>query len=119
MPTPSEIHQLSTWLSATSISTNHIGLEQATEAAPLQCQLSNVYSASLSKADGLSRSRQDIPDHGFIFCRYEDDLDEGEWFLYTGSGGRDLSGNKRVSKVRQGWTPDIVPSCLFSLLRCC
>ncbi|CAL5219145.1 g922 [Coccomyxa viridis] len=31
---------------------------------------------------------------------YEDDKDEGEWFLYTGSGGRDLSGNKRVSKVQ-------------------
>jgi E3 ubiquitin-protein ligase UHRF1 len=32
--------------------------------------------------------------------RYEDDRDEGEWFLYTGSGGRDLSGNKRVSKIQ-------------------
>ena len=31
---------------------------------------------------------------------YEDDLDEGDWFLYTGSGGRDLSGNKRTSKVQ-------------------
>ena len=31
-------------------------------------------------------------------CRYEDDRDEGEWFLYTGSGGRDLSGNKRTNK---------------------
>eukprot|EP00891_Asterochloris_glomerata_P000428 jgi/Astpho2/428/gw1.00011.32.1_t len=31
---------------------------------------------------------------------YEDDKDEGEWFLYTGSGGRDLSGNKRTSKVQ-------------------
>lgn len=31
---------------------------------------------------------------------YEDDLDEGEWFLYTGSGGRDLSGNKRTSKLQ-------------------
>ena len=30
---------------------------------------------------------------------YEDDQDEGEWFMYTGSGGRDLSGNKRTSKV--------------------
>lgn len=29
---------------------------------------------------------------------YEDDKDEGEWFLYTGSGGRDLSGNKRTNK---------------------
>ncbi len=31
-------------------------------------------------------------------CRYEDDQDNGEWFLYTGSGGRDLSGNKRTNK---------------------
>jgi E3 ubiquitin-protein ligase UHRF1 len=37
---------------------------------------------------------------------YEDDQDEGEWFLYTGSGGRDLSGNKRTNKV----------SCLLPLL---
>jgi len=28
---------------------------------------------------------------------YEDDLDHGEEFYYTGSGGRDLSGNKRTS----------------------
>lgn len=27
-------------------------------------------------------------------------MDEGEWFLYTGSGGRDLSGNKRVTKIQ-------------------
>ncbi|KAF2317448.1 hypothetical protein GH714_022384 [Hevea brasiliensis] len=26
------------------------------------------------------------------------DEDHGEWFLYTGSGGRDLSGNKRTNK---------------------
>ena len=30
---------------------------------------------------------------------YEDDQDHGSWFLYTGSGGRDLSGNKRTNKV--------------------
>ncbi|KAI3994518.1 hypothetical protein MKX01_012775 [Papaver californicum] len=30
--------------------------------------------------------------------RYDDDEDHGEWFLYTGSGGRDLSGNKRTNK---------------------
>eukprot|EP00899_Mesostigma_viride_P009318 jgi/Mesvir1/18388/Mv14270-RA.3 len=29
---------------------------------------------------------------------YEDDEDNGDWFLYTGSGGRDLSGNKRTNK---------------------
>ncbi|KAG8066872.1 hypothetical protein GUJ93_ZPchr0005g16170 [Zizania palustris] len=31
---------------------------------------------------------------------YVDDEDHGEWFLYTGSGGRDLSGNKRTNKVQ-------------------
>lgn len=31
---------------------------------------------------------------------YEDDKDEGEWLLYTGAGGRDLSGNKRTNKVQ-------------------
>lgn len=28
---------------------------------------------------------------------YEDDIDNGEEFMYTGSGGRDLSGNKRTA----------------------
>ncbi|KAA8540612.1 hypothetical protein F0562_024469 [Nyssa sinensis] len=31
---------------------------------------------------------------------YEDDEDHGDWFLYTGSGGRDLSGNKRTNKAQ-------------------
>ncbi|XP_028801856.1 E3 ubiquitin-protein ligase ORTHRUS 2 [Neltuma alba] len=31
---------------------------------------------------------------------YVDDEDHGEYFLYTGSGGRDLSGNKRTSNVQ-------------------
>ncbi|XP_047322039.1 E3 ubiquitin-protein ligase ORTHRUS 2-like isoform X1 [Impatiens glandulifera] len=31
---------------------------------------------------------------------YIDDEDHGEWFLYTGSGGRDLSGNKRINKTQ-------------------
>ncbi|GER55337.1 zinc finger C3HC4-type RING finger family protein [Striga asiatica] len=31
---------------------------------------------------------------------YEDDEDHGDWFLYTGSGGRDLSGNKRTNKLQ-------------------
>ena len=29
---------------------------------------------------------------------YEDDTDNGDEFVYTGSGGRDLSGNKRTAK---------------------
>lgn len=29
---------------------------------------------------------------------YEDDVDEGDEFMYTGSGGRDLSGNKRTAE---------------------
>lgn len=31
---------------------------------------------------------------------YVDDEDHGEYFLYTGSGGRDLSGNKRTSNTQ-------------------
>ncbi|CAA3025756.1 E3 ubiquitin- ligase ORTHRUS 2-like [Olea europaea subsp. europaea] len=31
---------------------------------------------------------------------YEDDEDHGEWFIYTGSGGRDLSGNRRTNKAQ-------------------
>merc|ERR1711915_697785 len=29
---------------------------------------------------------------------YEDDVDDGDSFTYTGSGGRDLSGNKRTAE---------------------
>ncbi|XP_057791489.1 E3 ubiquitin-protein ligase ORTHRUS 2-like [Salvia miltiorrhiza] len=29
---------------------------------------------------------------------YEDDEDHGEWFIYTGSGGKALDGNKRTNK---------------------
>ena len=29
---------------------------------------------------------------------YEDDTDDGVEFIYTGSGGRDLSGNKRTAE---------------------
>ncbi|XP_032129572.1 E3 ubiquitin-protein ligase UHRF1-like [Sapajus apella] len=29
---------------------------------------------------------------------YEDDVDHGNFFTYTGSGGRDLSGNKRTAE---------------------
>ncbi|XP_028787017.1 E3 ubiquitin-protein ligase ORTHRUS 2-like [Neltuma alba] len=31
---------------------------------------------------------------------YVDDEDHGEYFLYTGSGGRDLSGNRRTNRVQ-------------------
>lgn len=29
---------------------------------------------------------------------YDEDVDDGEVFIYSGSGGRDLSGNKRTAK---------------------
>ena len=29
---------------------------------------------------------------------YDEDIDNGEEFTYSGSGGRDLSGNKRTAK---------------------
>ncbi|XP_047314654.1 E3 ubiquitin-protein ligase ORTHRUS 2-like, partial [Impatiens glandulifera] len=31
---------------------------------------------------------------------YLDDEDHGDWFLYTGSGGRDLTGNKRTNMIQ-------------------
>ena len=39
---------------------------------------------------------------------YEDDVDNGEEFTYTGSGGRDLSGNKRTAKQSFDQTLDKV-----------
>ena len=51
----------------------------------------------------ISRVQMRVHAHSARTARaggYEDDRDEGEWFLYTGSGGRDLSGNKRTSKVQ-------------------
>lgn len=52
-------------------------------------------------------------------CRYEDDKDEGEWFLYTGSGGRDLSGNKRVNSVSPcpATLPPFRPSLCCAVLK--
>eukprot|EP00727_Mastigamoeba_balamuthi_P001629 m51a1_g11463 putative e3 ubiquitin-protein ligase uhrf1 (337) ;mRNA; r:12483-14621 len=35
---------------------------------------------------------------------YEDDVDDGDEVLYTGSGGRDLSGNKRTAKQSRDQT---------------
>ncbi|CAG9464762.1 unnamed protein product [Pedinophyceae sp. YPF-701] len=32
---------------------------------------------------------------------YDDDVDMGEWMLYTGSGGRDLTGNKRTNNYQE------------------
>jgi len=37
---------------------------------------------------------------------YEDDVDNGETFTYTGSGGRDLSGNKRTAEQSSDQTLD-------------
>ncbi|GJQ82081.1 hypothetical protein Trydic_g6953 [Trypoxylus dichotomus] len=34
---------------------------------------------------------------------YEDDIDNGDEFYYTGSGGRDLSGNKRDGAEAEDW----------------
>ena len=31
---------------------------------------------------------------------YEDDVDNGDWFVYSGSGGRDLTGNKRTTSTQ-------------------
>jgi E3 ubiquitin-protein ligase UHRF1 len=52
---------------------------------------------------------------------YEDDKDGGNWFLYTGSGGRDLSGNKRTNKLQsfdqkfESMNKALLTSCLKGL----
>ena len=45
---------------------------------------------------------------------YEDDVDDGDSFTYTGSGGRDLSGNKRTAPQSSGRA--VLP--LLSYLSC-
>ena len=52
---------------------------------------------------------------------YADDKDHGEWFVYTGAGGRDLRGNKRSDNQQskdQSWTREnqaLVDSCIKGL----
>ncbi|KAI9106904.1 hypothetical protein K1719_022432 [Acacia pycnantha] len=48
---------------------------------------------------------------------YIDDEDHGEWFIYTGSGGRDLKGNKRTSK-EQSFDQTFVKSNLALKVSC-
>lgn len=47
---------------------------------------------------GISGRSQDCAYSIVLSGGYEDDVDEGEKFLYTGAGGRDLSGNKRTAE---------------------
>ena len=47
---------------------------------------------------------------------YEDDKDDGEEFYYTGSGGRDLSGNKRTAEQS---SDQKLTKMNLALARCC
>lgn len=47
---------------------------------------------------GISGSAKDCAYSIVLSGGYEDDVDDGVQFLYTGAGGRDLSGNKRTAK---------------------
>ncbi|XP_072761128.1 E3 ubiquitin-protein ligase UHRF1 [Anoplolepis gracilipes] len=46
---------------------------------------------------GIHGREQDCAYSIVLSGGYEDDIDNGDEFLYTGSGGRDLSGNKRTA----------------------
>ncbi|XP_030960364.1 E3 ubiquitin-protein ligase ORTHRUS 2-like [Quercus lobata] len=66
-----------------------------TWASRLECRQWGVHNPHISGIAGQSKhGAQSVTLSG----GYEDDEDHGEWFLYTGSGGRDLSGNKRTNK---------------------
>ncbi|GFR52208.1 hypothetical protein Agub_g14748 [Astrephomene gubernaculifera] len=58
----------------------------------MACRMWNVHLPHVAGIAGQgSRGAQSVVLSG----GYTDDVDEGEYFLYTGSGGKDLSGNKR------------------------
>ena len=65
---------------------------------------SSIFNVELWTASFFPLSvRQSIPSlhlfpSAFLLGGYEDDEDNGETFTYTGSGGRDLSGNKRTAE---------------------
>ncbi|WVZ62651.1 hypothetical protein U9M48_012371, partial [Paspalum notatum var. saurae] len=63
--------------------------------APLQCRQWGAHFPHIAGIAGQATyGAQSVALSG----GYQDDEDHGEWFLYTGSGGRDLSGNKRTNK---------------------
>ncbi|KAM5568364.1 E3 ubiquitin-protein ligase ORTHRUS 2-like [Rosa sericea] len=61
----------------------------------MECRQWGIHRSVVAGISGQSR-------HGaqsvVLSGGYEDDEDHGEWFIYTGSGGKDLSGNKRTNK---------------------
>ncbi|GBG84211.1 hypothetical protein CBR_g38183 [Chara braunii] len=58
------------------------------------------WGAHLPHVAGISGQSESGAQSVCLSGGYADDEDHGEWFLYTGSGGRDLSGNKRTTSVQ-------------------
>ena len=82
----------------------------------LTCMFLHIGTVS-AYSDGANAVSKNIFNAG----GYEDDKDEGEWLLYTGAGGRDLSGNKRTNKVQscdqefEGANKALLKSCTDGL----
>ncbi|GAQ92340.1 Predicted E3 ubiquitin ligase, partial [Klebsormidium nitens] len=75
---------------------NRTGVRVGSEwGSRLECRQWGVHMPPVAGISGQSgRGAQSVVVSG----GYEDDEDHGWYFIYTGSGGRDLSGNKRTSK---------------------
>ena len=84
----------------TKVSTNHFGAIPGIEVGTqwlfrMQCSEAGVHRPPVRGTHGTEKEGcQSI----VISGGYEDDVDDGEEFTYTGSGGRDLSGNKRTAE---------------------
>ena len=66
-------------------------------ASRLECR---QYGAHFPHVAGIAGQSERGAQSVVISGGYKDDEDHGEWFLYTGSGGRDLSGNKRTNNTQ-------------------
>ena len=83
-----------------SMPTNHFGPIPGIEVGTqwlfrMQCSEDGVHRPPVGGIHGTEKEGcQSI----VISGGYEDDVDNGEEFTYTGSGGRDLSGNKRTAE---------------------
>ena len=83
-----------------SMPTNHFGPIPGIEVGTQWLFRMQVSEAGIHRppVGGIAGTEREGCQSIVISGGYEDDVDEGEEFTYTGSGGRDLSGNKRTAE---------------------
>ena len=83
-----------------SMPTNHFGPIPGIEVGTQWLFRMQVSEAGIHRppVGGIAGTEREGCQSIVISGGYEDDVDDGEEFTYTGSGGRDLSGNKRTAE---------------------